>query len=55
VVAGLSRAFGVLLTDDSGKVVWAVLDAPRPRPSTGHGMRNAKREPVKNAGIAKAI
>lgn len=34
IVAGLSRAFGVLPTADGGKVVWAVLDAPRPRPST---------------------
>jgi len=33
VVAGLSRAFGVLPTADGGKVVWAVLDAPRSRPS----------------------
>jgi hypothetical protein len=31
VVAGLSRAFGVLPTADGGKVVWAVLVAPRPR------------------------
>jgi hypothetical protein len=35
VVAGFSRAFGVLPTADGGKVVWAVLDAPRPRPTTG--------------------
>ena len=34
VVAGLSRAFGVLPAADGGKVVWAVLEAPRPRPST---------------------
>lgn len=34
VVAGLSRAFGVLPTTDGGKMVWAVLDAPRPRPSS---------------------
>ena len=34
VVAGLSRTHGVLPTDDGGKVVWAVLDALRPRPST---------------------
>jgi len=34
VVAGLSRTFGVLPTADGGKVVWAVLDALRPRPST---------------------
>jgi hypothetical protein len=29
-VERLSRAFGVLPTADGGKVVWAVLDAPRP-------------------------
>jgi hypothetical protein len=29
VVAGLSRAFGVLPTADGGKVVWAVLEAAR--------------------------
>jgi hypothetical protein len=33
VVAGLSRVFGVLPTSDGGKVVWAVLEAPRSRPS----------------------
>jgi len=33
IVAGLSRAFGVLPTSDGGKVVWAVLDVPRPRMS----------------------
>ena len=33
-VAGLSRAFGVLPTANGGKLVWAVLDAPRPTPST---------------------
>jgi hypothetical protein len=33
VVAGLSRVFGVLPTDDGGKVVWAVLEAPRARSS----------------------
>jgi hypothetical protein len=33
IVAGLSRAFGVLPTSDGGKVVWAVLEAPRPGPS----------------------
>lgn len=47
VVAGLSRAFGVLPTGEGdGKVVWAVLDAPRaaPRPSehsTDHSSRRA--------------
>jgi len=30
LVAGLSRAFGVLPTADGGQVIWAVLDAPRP-------------------------
>ena len=34
IVSGLSRAFGVLPTADGGKVVWAVLEASRPRPST---------------------
>jgi len=34
VVAGLSRAFGVLPAEDGGKAVWAVLEAPRPRQST---------------------
>jgi hypothetical protein len=33
VVTGLSRSFGALPTADGGKVVWAVLEAPRPRPS----------------------
>jgi hypothetical protein len=32
VVAGLSRAFGVLPTADGGKFAWAVLEAPRSRP-----------------------
>jgi hypothetical protein len=30
VVAGLSRSFGVIPTADGGRVVWAVLEAPRP-------------------------
>ena len=34
LVAGLSRAFGVLPTSDGGKLVWAVLDAPRSSPAT---------------------
>jgi hypothetical protein len=33
VVAGLSRAFGALPTADGGKVVWAVLVAPRLLPA----------------------
>jgi hypothetical protein len=43
VVAGLSRAFGVLPTADGGKVVWAVLDAPQPCPSTSNEMSNSQR------------
>jgi len=38
VVAVLSRAFGVLPTADGGKVVWAVLNAPRPLSSTSRGL-----------------
>jgi len=34
VVASLSRTFGFLPTADGGQVVWAVLEAPRPLPST---------------------
>ncbi|MDQ1536919.1 MAG: hypothetical protein QOE58_1312 [Actinomycetota bacterium] len=51
VVAGLSRAFGVLPTANGGKVVWAVLDAPRPQPSNSPD-RSAVRSaaPVRNAG-----
>ena len=36
VVAKLSRAFGFLPTANGGKVVWAVLDAPRWPPPAGH-------------------
>ncbi len=42
VVAGLARAFGVMPADDGGKVVWAVLEAPRPRPS----IRRARAAPA---------
>jgi hypothetical protein len=34
VVAGLSRTYGFLPTAAGGQVVWAVLEAPRPRPFT---------------------
>ena len=34
IVAGLSRAFGVLPTAPVGKVVWAVFDVPKPHAST---------------------
>lgn len=36
VVAGLSRAFGVLPAADGGDVVWAVLEAPRTRHSASN-------------------
>jgi hypothetical protein len=39
VVAGLSRAFGVLPTTDGGTLVWAVLDAALPRPTTSRPRR----------------
>ena len=35
VVSGLSRAFGVLPAADGGRVVWAVLEAPRTPSSNG--------------------
>jgi anti-sigma regulatory factor (Ser/Thr protein kinase) len=42
IVAGVSRAFGVLPTANGGKVVWAVLGAPRPSASTrGHASDHA--------------
>jgi hypothetical protein len=45
VVAGLSRAFGVLPTADGGQVVWAVLDAPLPvQPASPHGSAAARQE-----------
>lgn len=34
IVAGLSRAFGVLPSAPVGKVVWAVFDVPKPHAST---------------------
>ncbi len=42
VVAALSRAFGVLPTADGGKLVWAVLNAARPKPPTINGMHHLK-------------
>ena len=44
-IAGLARTFGVLPTADGGKVVWAVLDAPRQRRSTRKAMPDSKPEP----------
>jgi len=45
----------VLPTADGGKVVWAVLDAPQPRPAASNEMNTSKRRVVKNASIVKAI
>jgi len=42
IVAGLSRAFGVLPAAPIGKVVWAVFDVPRPHAST----RPRRHEPI---------
>lgn len=36
IVAGFSRAVGVLPTTEGGKVVWAVLDAPAATPRPAH-------------------
>jgi hypothetical protein len=55
VVAGLSRAFGVLPAADGGDVVWAVLDAPRPRPSAGKQTGNFGPEQIESPGTAKAV
>lgn len=41
VVAGLSRVFGMMPTDDGGKVVWAVLEAPRSGPWARRGYDRA--------------
>lgn len=53
LIAGLSRAFGVLPTADGGKLVWAVLDAPRATPSTNaHSSATERQEALilQNAG-----
>jgi hypothetical protein len=55
VVAGLSRAFGVLPAPGGGNVAWAVLDAPRPRPSAGKTNGQLGPEQMKSPGIAKAV
>jgi len=52
VVAALSRAFGVLPTADGGKLVWAVLNAARPKPLTINGMHRL--EPVLNKQLGRA-
>jgi hypothetical protein len=50
VVAGLSRAFGVLPTAEGGKVVWAVLEAARPGPSTRR-IRTERATPTQESPI----
>ncbi|HEY5248537.1 MAG TPA: hypothetical protein VIJ15_08835, partial [Dermatophilaceae bacterium] len=54
-IADLARTFGVLPTADGGKVVWAVLDAPRQHRSTRKGLRTSTRkpEPSKCASIIR--
>ena len=47
VVAGRSRTFGALPTADGGKVVWAVLEAPRQHLSKSSTMRNPIAGPEK--------
>ena len=48
VVAAHSRAFGVLPTDNGGKVVWAVLEAPHPPPPTSqHRRKDEPQEPLR--------
>jgi len=54
VVAGLSRAFGVLPAAD-GDLVWAVLEAPMPGPSAGRHTGNFGPEQVKIPGTATAV
>jgi hypothetical protein len=55
VIAGLSRAFGVLPAPGGGDVVWAVLDAPMPRLSAGKDTSNVGAEQMKSPGIAEAV
>jgi hypothetical protein len=50
VVAALSRGFGVLPTADGGKLVWAVLNAARPKPPTIKEMHRIKPVLVKASG-----
>jgi hypothetical protein len=53
VVAGRSRTFGVLPAADGGKVIWAVLEARRPRRSKGTGIRDPKRAQDKKLATGK--
>jgi hypothetical protein len=53
VVTGLSRASGVLPTADGGKVVWAVLEAPRARPPASQEMGDSEGESLTSAIIVR--
>jgi len=55
VVAALSRAFGVLPTNDGGEVLWAVLEAPRPSPLLGNHTGSSRPEQVNSPGTAQAV
>ena len=55
VVAGLTRAFGVLPTADGGTLVWAVLDAARPRPTTSRPRRAPGDAIRKSPGFTDAV
>jgi hypothetical protein len=52
VVAGLSRTFGFLPTADGGKLVWAVLEAPRQQHQSGVNRKaRAKGAPLTNLRV----
>ena len=55
VVAGLSRAFGVLPGANGGKVVWAVLNAPRRPPPTSHHRPANERHKALTLNDAQAL
>jgi hypothetical protein len=55
VVAGLSRVFGVLPTADGGTLVWAVLDAALPRPTTSRPRRVPADAIRKSPGFTDAV
>jgi hypothetical protein len=55
LVAGLSRAFGVLPTADGGTLVWAVFDAALPRPTTSRPRRVPAEAIRKSPGFTDAV
>ena len=54
VVAGLAARLGVLPAAGGGQVLWAVLEAPRQRPSTSSAMAATKPAPARSAGSVMA-